>query len=336
MADTKISALSALSAVAPTDRIPIVDVSDTTMGGSGSTKYVTPQVFCQTGVHNGNDNGVVLGLRAGYTTESNDAICIGYEAGYDTTAGRSLTQAIMIGRHAGTYCTTPSQSVIAGHAAAQYGRGASSSVILGYEASRNPAQLATFNAFSAVIIGHNAGRQSYASQTAVLIGENAGANGNAATCDAVSAVCIGWSSASTSTAHRESVFIGSQSGQSANSSYSVYAGALAGQNTNGSWNVFVGYEAGKSLSQSYTLVIETNSTYRAAGTGALIYGEFDNRLLRFGADTVKMQKDLILEADQTPASATATGTKGMVRWDANYIYICTATNTWKRAAIATW
>ena len=39
---------------------------------------------------------------------------------------------------------------------------------------------------------------------------------------------------------------------------------------------------------------------------------------------------------QTPASASATGTQGMICWDANYIYVCTATNTWKRTAIATW
>jgi hypothetical protein len=39
---------------------------------------------------------------------------------------------------------------------------------------------------------------------------------------------------------------------------------------------------------------------------------------------------------QTPASATATGTAGTVCWDASYIYVCTATNTWKRVAIATW
>jgi len=39
---------------------------------------------------------------------------------------------------------------------------------------------------------------------------------------------------------------------------------------------------------------------------------------------------------KTPASATATGTTGEIAWDANYIYVCTATNTWKRVAIATW
>ena len=39
---------------------------------------------------------------------------------------------------------------------------------------------------------------------------------------------------------------------------------------------------------------------------------------------------------KTPASATATGTAGEICWDANYIYVCTATNTWKRTAINTW
>ena len=38
----------------------------------------------------------------------------------------------------------------------------------------------------------------------------------------------------------------------------------------------------------------------------------------------------------SPASATATGTAGQIQFDANYIYICTATNTWKRVAISTW
>lgn len=39
---------------------------------------------------------------------------------------------------------------------------------------------------------------------------------------------------------------------------------------------------------------------------------------------------------KTPASATDTGDAGDICWDANYIYVCTATNTWKRSAIATW
>lgn len=42
------------------------------------------------------------------------------------------------------------------------------------------------------------------------------------------------------------------------------------------------------------------------------------------------------DALKTPASAGAVGNKGDIRWDASYIYICTATGTWKRAAISTW
>jgi len=37
-----------------------------------------------------------------------------------------------------------------------------------------------------------------------------------------------------------------------------------------------------------------------------------------------------------PESATATGVLGEIRYDANYMYVCTATNTWKRSALTTW
>jgi hypothetical protein len=38
----------------------------------------------------------------------------------------------------------------------------------------------------------------------------------------------------------------------------------------------------------------------------------------------------------TPASAGAAGNAGHICWDTNYIYVCVATNTWKRIGIATW
>lgn len=39
---------------------------------------------------------------------------------------------------------------------------------------------------------------------------------------------------------------------------------------------------------------------------------------------------------QVPASATAVGKQGQIAQDGSYLYICTATNTWKRVAISTW
>lgn len=38
----------------------------------------------------------------------------------------------------------------------------------------------------------------------------------------------------------------------------------------------------------------------------------------------------------TPATAGATGVLGEIRFDAGFIYVCVATNTWKKVAIATW
>ena len=53
------------------------------------------------------------------------------------------------------------------------------------------------------------------------------------------------------------------------------------------------------------------------------------------ADNVTLGSRPIIPT-HTPASATATGTAGEIAWDANYIYVCTAANTWKRAALSTW
>lgn len=37
-----------------------------------------------------------------------------------------------------------------------------------------------------------------------------------------------------------------------------------------------------------------------------------------------------------PASSSSAGTQGEWAYDTNYIYVCTALNTWKRVAISTW
>lgn len=41
-------------------------------------------------------------------------------------------------------------------------------------------------------------------------------------------------------------------------------------------------------------------------------------------------------SSKTPSSASDTGTTGAICWDSSYIYVCVATDTWKRVAIATW
>jgi hypothetical protein len=70
------------------------------------------------------------------------------------------------------------------------------------------------------------------------------------------------------------------------------------------------------------------------GGGNLCVGNYPG-----GDPTAKLDvnSDIIrLRTAKTPASASATGNTGDICWDANYIYICTASNTWKRVAISTW
>jgi len=58
---------------------------------------------------------------------------------------------------------------------------------------------------------------------------------------------------------------------------------------------------------------------------------------RLADDTDFATFDGILSMEGTaPATTGATGTAGELRYDANYLYVCTAANTWKRVAIATW
>lgn len=61
------------------------------------------------------------------------------------------------------------------------------------------------------------------------------------------------------------------------------------------------------------------------------------RMTLTAANVLTVAGDTINQATQkTPASAAAAGTAGDICHDANFLYICTATNTWKRVAISTW
>jgi len=64
-------------------------------------------------------------------------------------------------------------------------------------------------------------------------------------------------------------------------------------------------------------------TVTTTSTGVNIVGQILTNNIRLDNPTV-------------PTSATDTGSAGSISWDADYIYVCVATDTWKRVAIATW
>jgi hypothetical protein len=65
-------------------------------------------------------------------------------------------------------------------------------------------------------------------------------------------------------------------------------------------------------------LITANSTI-SAGSGSVSAGDFR-----------------VANLNTAPSSSTDTGTTGEIRYTADYIYVCTATDTWKRVALSTW
>lgn len=129
---------------------------------------------------------------------------------------------------------------------------------------------------------------------------------------------------------------------------------LTGGQSSGNWNVLA-INANANTSNQNLIVWEFDSISQAAGAAigatrpsatatdlvmsittsdarveALRLVGTSNGRADFNSDSIR-----IITA-KTPATAAATGTQGQVCWDSSFLYVCTATNTWKRVAIATW
>jgi hypothetical protein len=111
----------------------------------------------------------------------------------------------------------------------------------------------------------------------------------------------------------------------------------------GGTSLFVGDATNSSLYITHTGGGATNfknggntTWLTEAGGGVTFPGTVATGALTVTGNATLPSGNLIVSTETTPASAAATGTKGTVAWDASYVYVCTATDTWKRAAIATW
>lgn len=89
------------------------------------------------------------------------------------------------------------------------------------------------------------------------------------------------------------------------------------------------YQQATGSGVKYLIDAGTNSAADGGGTHTSLF-RVDN------AGLTTAVKYSLSALNTAPSSAADTGTTGEIRIDASYIYICTATNTWKRVAIATW
>ena len=96
-----------------------------------------------------------------------------------------------------------------------------------------------------------------------------------------------------------------------------------------------------------TVAAGDDSRITGAATAANLTTETDNRVL-YDEELVRAvtyATDLAGQAARTlsgslpnniPASASAPGVAGQMRYASGYLYVCVASNTWQRVAIATW
>ena len=105
-------------------------------------------------------------------------------------------------------------------------------------------------------------------------------------------------------------------------------------NTTGSNNTYVGFQTrGNASTNTNETVI--GSTAIGNGSNSMTFGN-TSVTANYFSGFMRAASFRISALNTAPASATDTGTLGEIRWDANYMYVCTATNTWKRVAISTW
>jgi hypothetical protein len=88
-----------------------------------------------------------------------------------------------------------------------------------------------------------------------------------------------------------------------------------------------GYRAGDSR-RSLQIGVGVDAADTASFDGVSNY-YFDGKVIA-NSDSIQ------INTSKTPASATATGTQGQVAWDSSYVYVCTSTDVWVRAALSTW
>jgi hypothetical protein len=103
---------------------------------------------------------------------------------------------------------------------------------------------------------------------------------------------------------------------------------------------FTNYGSGGSLSfvqeGAGTFSIFTNSSERLRiSSGGQVGIGTASPTISSGVGLHIAGSTLRLGTTRTPASSTATGNQGEICWDSSYIYVCVATNSWKRIALST-
>lgn len=116
-----------------------------------------------------------------------------------------------------------------------------------------------------------------------------------------------------------------------NISASIAVGSYAGEYNSGVRCIFIGDRAGR---------------LKTAGDDKLFIGNIDDTIALIQGDMAQREawvngfftaeRFFVKDLNAAPASATAPGRKGEIRYTADFIYVCTAQNTWRRTPLGAW
>ena len=261
------------------------------------------------------DGAVVIGHQAagvgsvGATGSIVGSVAIGNLALYKVQDGAQRN--VVIGETAGYELTTGGFNIFIGQRAGRGNQTGSYNVVIGREAGGRTS--GTFNYSSNVMVGDYTGHDITSAANLVAVGANAlqnittGTSNTAVGTDALGGVTdgtyntalgrlalaslvgadynvgVGYLAGRYNTSGNYNTSVGYQAGLGASgnsNSNNVFIGASAGSAiTTGSNNILIGYKSGD------TLTTESDKLYIANDTGTpLIYGEFDNNLLKIDGD----------------------------------------------------
>ncbi|RLD56059.1 MAG: hypothetical protein DRJ01_15775 [Bacteroidetes bacterium] len=208
-----------------------------------------------------------LGYKAGSQTDAgNQNVFFGYRAGMNNTYGNYNT---FVGTDAGFSNTSGRSNICIGNAAGLMNEYSSYTVMIGDSAGANNTY--PYNIF----IGNKAGIKNNDGRRNLFIGYMAGkenvSGGNN--------TYIGTFAADENTGE-QNTFVGYWSGGGrVIGDDNTFLGYRAGVNSSGDGNVFIGHQAAESNNGNNQLIIETDKS-----SSPLIYGEFDNDILKFNAN----------------------------------------------------
>ena len=287
-------------------------------GNNSPSSYTNSAFFGYAAGHSGGNNSVFVGYEAGKSDGVqlvSDTVAVGYQALTALTTGAGNTA---VGHQAGNALTTNSQNTLFGY---QVIAGGSDNTAFGYQAMNSVSGDTRKN----IAVGSLAGVRTGVSVGNVFVGYNAGNGGRGD-----NNIFLGESAGMGSTGS-DNIGFGGQTGRNATGtrnvwlgrnigyipgsvSYSVVVGYDAKEaenvvavgyqagNSSSAYSVFLGYQAGASETNDNRLYIENSNS-----ATPLIYGEFDNDILRVNG-TLQVNDP----ASTGYAFPTATGTLGQV------------------------